>query len=128
MNDSTRTFAAGWRMAMAAVAVAMLGGLAGWYWQARSAGPDAAAAPADRAAIEKVVRDYILAHPEILPQAMENLQKRETAKQLAGAGDSLEDAVPRRGAGQSGGQGDAGRIQRFRLQLLPVRARPMSPR
>ncbi len=34
----------------------------------------------DRAAIETVVHDYILAHPEILPQAMERLQSRETAK------------------------------------------------
>jgi protein-disulfide isomerase len=42
----------------------------------------AAAAPAavpDRAAIEAIVRDYILTHPEILPQAMERLQARETA-------------------------------------------------
>ncbi|WP_404371858.1 DsbA family protein [Sphingomonas sp. MMS24-J45] len=34
---------------------------------------------ADRARIESVVRDYILAHPEILPEAMQKLQDRETA-------------------------------------------------
>lgn len=33
----------------------------------------------DRARIESVVRDYILAHPEILPEAMQKLQDRETA-------------------------------------------------
>jgi protein-disulfide isomerase len=35
----------------------------------------------DRAAIEKIVREYILSHPEILPEAMANLEARE-AKQL----------------------------------------------
>ena len=34
----------------------------------------------DRAAIEKIVRDYILSHPEILPEAMDKLRERETAK------------------------------------------------
>ena len=34
----------------------------------------------DRTAIEKIVRDYILSHPEILPEAMDNLRAREIAK------------------------------------------------
>lgn len=34
----------------------------------------------DRAAIEKIVREYILTHPEILPQAMENLRAQELGK------------------------------------------------
>lgn len=34
----------------------------------------------DRAAIEKIVREYILTHPEILPQAMENLRSQELGK------------------------------------------------
>lgn len=34
----------------------------------------------DKAAIERIVRDYILEHPEILPQAMENLRDREVTK------------------------------------------------
>lgn len=34
----------------------------------------------DRAAIEGIVRDYILAHPEIIPDAMRLLQDREVAK------------------------------------------------
>jgi protein-disulfide isomerase len=37
----------------------------------------------DRASIEAVVRDYILNHPEIIPEAMTRLQWRETAKLLA---------------------------------------------
>jgi len=35
---------------------------------------------AERAKIEAVVRDYILAHPEIIPEAMEKLQQREISK------------------------------------------------
>ena len=34
----------------------------------------------ERAAIEAIVRDYILEHPEILPQAFEELQRRMTAQ------------------------------------------------
>jgi protein-disulfide isomerase len=63
-------------LVLAGLAMALLGGLVGWFWQAQRA--------PDRVGIEKVVRDYILANPEILPQAMENLRKRETIKQLAG--------------------------------------------
>ena len=34
----------------------------------------------DRARIERIVHDYILAHPDILPEAMDILRDRETAK------------------------------------------------
>lgn len=37
---------------------------------------------ADRKATEAIVREYILAHPEILPEAMAVLQSRETKKQV----------------------------------------------
>lgn len=52
----------------------------------------AAAAPAavpDRAAIEAIVRDYILTHPEILPEAMSRLQARETEKAIAANRDAI---------------------------------------
>lgn len=35
----------------------------------------------ERARIERVVRDYILAHPDILPQAMQKLEERNVADQ-----------------------------------------------
>lgn len=41
-------------------------------------GSDSSADP-DRARIEGIVREYILAHPEILPEAMERLQARKAA-------------------------------------------------
>lgn len=36
----------------------------------------------DRAAVETIVREYILSHPEILPEAMRNLESRETGKAI----------------------------------------------
>ncbi len=33
-----------------------------------------------KARVEKIVRDYVLANPEIIPEAMERLQEREVAK------------------------------------------------
>jgi protein-disulfide isomerase len=62
--------------------------LAGRYW--RNADPRSG----DRVAIEKVVHDYILEHPEILPQAMENLQKRENAQALSGVRDQVGAPFP----------------------------------
>jgi protein-disulfide isomerase len=54
----------------------------------------AASAPAvgtsDRAAIEKIVREYILANPEILPEAMRNLEAREASKVVAKNRSALE--------------------------------------
>jgi protein-disulfide isomerase len=41
-----------------------------------------------------VVHDYILAHPEILPQAMENLAKKENAGRLSGIRGDLEKPFP----------------------------------
>lgn len=74
----------------------LLAGIAGgWIWQSLAGGGAAAGmAGRDRAAIEQVVREYILAHPEILPEAMENLQRKEKAKQLADVGDVLEKPFP----------------------------------
>jgi protein-disulfide isomerase len=60
------------------------GGAAGWLAHGR----------ADRPAIEKIVHEYILANPEILPQAMENLTKKENAKQLSGIRADVEKPYP----------------------------------
>ncbi|TRW17179.1 DsbA family protein [Glacieibacterium frigidum] len=42
--------------------------------------PAANVAPKDRAAIEAIVREYILSHPEIIPEAINGLQNREVTK------------------------------------------------
>ncbi len=43
----------------------------------------------DRAAIEKIVREYILSHPEILPEAMHNLERKEAANRLKPQADKV---------------------------------------
>lgn len=62
---------------MAIPVVAALIGAGGAALYMTSAAPVAAT---DRAAIETIVREYILTHPEILPQAMENLRSQELGK------------------------------------------------
>lgn len=75
-------------MVLSGIALLLAGAATGWI-VARSSG-----AGMDKAAVEQVVRNYILEHPEILPEAMENLRQRETGKQLAVAGDKLKQPFP----------------------------------
>jgi protein-disulfide isomerase len=75
------------------IVTAILAALAGAGGVALAMG---AAAPAtqvgttDRAAIEAIVREYILTHPEILPEAMRNLEMRETKKAVEANRKALE--------------------------------------
>ncbi|MBM3594628.1 MAG: DsbA family protein [Alphaproteobacteria bacterium] len=48
----------------------------------------------DRRAIESVVRDYILSHPEVLPEAMDNLQRKTNAERLASLRDEVQHPFP----------------------------------
>ena len=61
------------------VLLVAVAGAGGWAAQRHFAAP----AGEDRAAIEKIVRSYILEHPEILPEAMDNLQRNQGRSQLA---------------------------------------------
>ncbi len=67
-----------WLLIAVAAGSALLGaaavGVAGWL---------PGAAPAGRAGIERVVHDYVLAHPEIIPQAMGLMHDRETGREIA---------------------------------------------
>jgi protein-disulfide isomerase len=77
-----------WALFAAGTALLLAGGLGGWYFESqRSSG-------GDRAEMEKVVRETILANPEILPEAMQLLRNREMKKQLASVGDDLEKPYP----------------------------------
>lgn len=67
------------KFAMIAGALVLVGA-GGWY--------------GGRIAVERVVHDYILDHPEILPQAMENLQKRQATQALAGVRQTVETPFP----------------------------------
>ena len=63
------------------IGAALLGFAGGWAWQASGAG---------RGATETIVRDYILEHPEILPEAMKRMQERELAARIAPLRSALE--------------------------------------
>lgn len=45
---------------------------------------------AERGAIENVVRDYLLEHPEVIPMAMENLQRKTNRERLSSLRDQVE--------------------------------------
>ena len=81
-------------LAVVGIVLALAAGLlAGWWWQ-QAPDPAARIASADRAAIEKIVRDYILEHPEILPEAMEKLQTRQDTQALSGIRDEVTTPFP----------------------------------
>jgi len=61
-------------------------------------------AAADRAAIEAVVHDYILAHPEIIPEAIKRLQAKEMAQKVAENRAELE--TPYKGAWEGAAKPD----------------------
>lgn len=65
----------------------------------------------DRGAIEKIVREYILTHPEILPEAMQNLEKRESAQRLKSQGNKI--AVPFAGAWEGAADADVTLVEFF---------------
>lgn len=83
MTDTTSN-SRRWAMPLACFAAALLGGLASWGIQSWRGG----------GASGQIVRDYLLEHPEVLPEAMERLQQRENAKQLAGVQDDVERPFP----------------------------------
>jgi protein-disulfide isomerase len=58
----------------------------------------------DKAAIEKIVREYILSHPEIIPEAMNRMQSREVTKLLASNRKEIE--TPFAGAEAGNPKGD----------------------
>lgn len=89
-----------------ALALLAAGAAFGWWWESRGNGPapesaaldkELAAAGIDgreRAAIEGLVRAYILEHPEIIPEAVERLQQKEAAAQIAPLRGALETPFP----------------------------------
>ncbi|WP_197277252.1 DsbA family protein [Sphingomonas profundi] len=68
-------------------------------------------AAGDRAAMEQVVRDYILAHPEIIPEAMAKLQQRETGKLVSSSRKEIE--TPFAGAWAGAPNGDVTLVEFF---------------
>ncbi len=99
-----------WRFALpvAMVAIVGVGAAAG----AALTGDKPADVPAtDRARIELVVHDYILAHPEIIPEAIERLRSRESAKSVSDNRKDLE--TPYAGAWDGAADGDVVLVEFF---------------
>lgn len=65
------------------VALVALLGLGGWYLDQRM-----------ESKMEQTIHDYILAHPEILPEAMENLRKKDAIQRLASVRSVVETPFP----------------------------------
>ncbi|HEX4849054.1 MAG TPA: DsbA family protein [Novosphingobium sp.] len=75
-------------LVLSGIALLLTGALAGWTYARTQGGT------MDKTAVERTVREYILANPEILPEAMENLQKKQASQQLGAVGDKLEEPFP----------------------------------
>jgi protein-disulfide isomerase len=74
------------------LALVLLGALfgAGAMWVAERAAPGDLSG-ADRTKVEAVVRDYVLANPELIPEAMDRLQKKESAKAVGAHRGAIEE-------------------------------------
>lgn len=59
--------------------------------------------PAERARIEQIVRDYLLTHPEIIPEAVTALQNRDVERAIASNRDLVETPYPGAVAGNPHG-------------------------
>lgn len=77
-----------WPLVVTGIACALLGAAGTLFWQSRSV------STGNRAAIERVVHDYLLENPEVLPEAMKALQKKEDVKALAGVRADVENPWP----------------------------------
>ena len=81
-------------LALAAVALLSAGFAVGQHWSAPSV---------NRASTEVVIHDYLLNHPEILPQAMERLQDSRTTAAISRVGTRLRQPFSGAWAGAADG-------------------------
>ncbi len=68
-------------------------------------------AAGDKAAIEKIVRDYILEHPEIIPEAVERLQAKRVSDSIGESRKAIE--TPYAGAWEGAANGDVTVVEFF---------------
>lgn len=75
-------------LTLGGIALLAAGAGGGWLFEKNRGGS------LNRTEVEQVVREYILANPEILPEAMERLRAKDNAKQVAGTGDKMFEPFP----------------------------------
>src|SRR3546814_8850315 len=75
-----------------------------------SAAPAEAASvsPGERARMETVIRDYLLSHPEIIPEAVKRLQERQVSDVIENNREAIE--TPSEGAWSGAKDGDVVQI------------------
>jgi protein-disulfide isomerase len=88
MTNETQSPRGGPSRILTVAALMALAALGGWFAHRQFA------PAADKAAIEQIVRATILEHPEILPQAMDNLQRNQGREQLAQVRGPVEQPFP----------------------------------
>lgn len=74
-------------------------------------GIDRLSPAANRAQIEAVVHDYVLAHPEIIPQAIQKLQDQQTGSMVAANRSAITDPIGSAWAGNP--KGDVTLVEYF---------------
>ncbi len=89
------------RLSMATTLALTLAGAGMGAGAAMAAGQSAQ--PANRAEIEAIIRDYILNHPEIIPEAVARLEQAEARKALAANRAAIETPFPGAVAGNPKG-------------------------
>jgi protein-disulfide isomerase len=98
----------------------LIAGLAGLLIGALGVGLYYGFRPPDRAATEKIVRDYVLDHGEILPEAMTRLEQRRGAEAVGQHRAALE--RPYHGAWAGAADGDAVLVEFFDYACIYCRA------
>jgi protein-disulfide isomerase len=78
-------------IAVAGLALVGIGGAAGWYAHDSGLG---GSFTRDRTQFEAAVREALLEHPEVLPEAMDKLREKETHAQLANVRGQVQTPFP----------------------------------
>lgn len=90
MNKTERTEGSSRGRIVLLIVLLILAVIAGWVAARLFAGP----AAGDRAQVEGIVREYILANPEIIPEAMDNLQRKQNVANLGPVREAVEKPFP----------------------------------
>lgn len=104
MADGSEPRRGGWKMGA-------IGGLSGLLIGGAGVALYSGLGAPDRTATEQIVRDYILAHGEILPEAMERLQQRQASAAVGRHRAALE--TPYHGAWAGAPDGDVVLVEFF---------------